>query len=85
MSDIFCITKLEVDIGAKQVGKSVIDNLYTSITKIVNARLNEMLKADEEHQLEKSGKIISGSQSLRDTLKASLSKHRQQNSSDASN
>lgn len=60
------------------IPEKVMDGLFTGITsKIVHARVNEMMKADKELELEASGKVVDTSQSLRDTLKAySISKQR---------
>lgn len=70
-----CIAKLDDKASATD---HLLDDLYADMTsKIIHARVNEMVKADQQLQLEQSGKVIDSSQSLRDTLKAySLSQNR---------
>ncbi len=49
---------------------SIVDKLFIEISsKVVNSRLNEMLQAGKEIDLERDGKAVNASQSLRDTLK----------------
>ena len=61
------------------VSEEVINSIFTEVSeKIVNARINKMLKAQQEIDLEVDGRVVDSSQSLRDTLKAySILKHRQ--------
>lgn len=67
-------------IGAKSghYSEDVYSAVFTEVTsKIINSRINEMMKAQQQLDLRKEGKVVETSQSLRDTLKAySISKQR---------
>lgn len=52
------------------VSSEVLNTVYSEISmKIINARVNEMLKAKQEIELEKEGKVVNNTQGLRETLK----------------
>ena len=72
-----CVSSIINDVSIN-ITENIMDNLFIEIScKITNSRINELLQAQREIDLEKSGKVVNASQSLRDTLKTfSISKER---------
>ena len=61
-----CLKNIKSDV---EFSKDVSNSIFIEITtKILNARINEMMKAQQEINLEKEGKVVDTSQSLRDVL-----------------